>query len=303
MKDEHLVAEFLEPLSRSGHARGRDAEHRGYDQRSSWPTGAASAPAAIPTSAPAAFTRICVGIGSARRCRRPSTSSSRPSDRSTRCVSPDAAVETISFGTPIGSLCIAWVAMRRPAGASECPDRVEPPLGVEPQHDLRCTAGHRLDGRAPVSSVRQRLHVDAGRCRHLLSGDVRLGERLAEDARVDQQYLRATLSNAVAEVARTPRPSCPASPRRTTVVLPRIASLVVATKLHDHVTTRTCASCAGVAFEHAERATSRRSLPVRRRDLRGARTAVGTSSSATASSAGAGAALPARSRRRGPTIS
>jgi len=70
---------------------------------------------------------------------------------------------------------------------------------VKPQHDLRGAAGHRLDRRAPVAGVRQRLYVGAGRRRHLLPRHVRLGERLAEDARVDQQHLDPALANAVAE--------------------------------------------------------------------------------------------------------
>ena len=89
---------------------------------------------------------------------------------------------------------------RRPAGATERADRVEASLGVQPQHDLRRTAGHRVDGRAPVARLRQSLHVGARRRGHLLPGHVRPGERLAEDASVDEQDVHAAFADAVAQV-------------------------------------------------------------------------------------------------------
>ena len=117
-----------------------------------------------------------------------------------RLVSPEAAVETISFGTPIGSRCIACVASAVPPVPPSAPIASKPALGMEPQHDLRRAAGHRLDRRAPVARVRERLDVRACRGRHLLAGHVGLGERLAEDARVDQQHIHPALADAVAEV-------------------------------------------------------------------------------------------------------
>ena len=49
-------------------------------------------------------------------------------------VSPDATVETISFGTPTGSRPHRVRGERRAARAAERADRVEPALGVEPAH-------------------------------------------------------------------------------------------------------------------------------------------------------------------------
>ena len=43
-------------------------------------------------------------------------------------VSPEATVETISFGTPIGSCRIAYVASDEPPEPPSAADRVEPAL-------------------------------------------------------------------------------------------------------------------------------------------------------------------------------
>ena len=87
---------------------------------------------------------------------------------------------------------------RRATGAAERPDRVEPALGVQPEHDLRRPARHHLDGCAAITRVGEGLHVGARRRSDLLSGDVGLRERLAQDARVDEQHVHAARPDAVA---------------------------------------------------------------------------------------------------------
>ena len=199
MEDEHLVAELLQPFARHRHARRRDTEHRGHDQRLPSP-GGASGPVAIPTSAPAALTMIRVRIAFIPAMSTTEYIIVTSTGPKYGLVSPDAAVETISFGTPTGSRCIACVASVVPPVPPSAPIASKPALGVEPQHDLRRSAGHRLDRRAPVARVGERLHVGAGRRCHLLPRHVRLGERLAEDAGVDQQHVDPALADAVAEV-------------------------------------------------------------------------------------------------------
>ncbi len=114
-------------------------------------------------------------------------------------VSPDATVETISFGTPTGSARIAFVAIVVPPVPPSAADRVDSAFGVESPHDLRRAAGHRLDRRGPIASVGERLHVRPRRRGDLLAGDVGLGEGLAQDARVDEQHVHAVLPDAVAQ--------------------------------------------------------------------------------------------------------
>ena len=115
-------------------------------------------------------------------------------------MSPEAAVETISFGTPIGSRCMTCAGDGRASGPAERSDRVEPALGMEPQHDLPRAAGHRLERRAPVARVGECVHIHAGRGRHLLASHIGLDDRLAEDAGVDQQHVDTPLPEPVAEV-------------------------------------------------------------------------------------------------------
>ena len=117
-----------------------------------------------------------------------------------RCVFPDAAVETISFGSPIGSRCIAWVASAVPPVPPIAPIASKRPSSVQPQHDLRRAAGHRLDRRAPVARLRESLHVGASRRGHLLPGHVRLDEGLPENAGVDEEHIHPALADALAQV-------------------------------------------------------------------------------------------------------
>ena len=62
---------------------------------------------AIPTSAPAAFPRIPVRIEFSPAMSTTEYIIVTSTGPKYRCVFPDAAVETISLGTPIGSRCIA----------------------------------------------------------------------------------------------------------------------------------------------------------------------------------------------------
>ena len=102
-------------------------------------------------------------------------------------MSPEAIVETISFGTPTGSARIACVAIAVPP---------EPPSAripsSRPSSCSRSTASsapirHRLHGRAPVAVL------GAGQ------RDVGLDERLLH-ARVDEQHVDAVLAQPVAQV-------------------------------------------------------------------------------------------------------
>ena len=163
-------------------------------------TGADSAPAASPASARAAFPKIRAEMRLI-----PATSTTeciivRSVVPTYALVSPAATVETISFGTPIGS---ALIALRGDGGAArpaECTDRVETTLGVQSSNDLRSAAAHRLDRSGAIASVGERLHVLPRRSRDLLPRDVGHEPRHAEDARVDDHDLDARLGHAVAHV-------------------------------------------------------------------------------------------------------
>ena len=114
-------------------------------------------------------------------------------------VSPEATVETISFGTPIGSCAHRVRDERRAARAAEPADRVEPALGVEALDDLRRAAGHRLDRRAAVARGGERGDVGAGSGRDLVARHVGRRERLADDPRVDEHDVDAVLADPVGE--------------------------------------------------------------------------------------------------------
>ena len=72
-------------------------------------------------------------------------------------VSPEATVETISFGTPTGSAAHRDAGDRRVARAADRRDPVQPPLGVQPPDDLGRAPGHRLDGHAAVAGLGERV--------------------------------------------------------------------------------------------------------------------------------------------------
>ena len=83
-------------------------------------------------------------------------------------VSPEASVETISFGTPTGSSRMACVAIEEPPEPPRASDPVETSLGVEPFHDRRRPPCHRLDGRPAVPLGGECRDVGAGGRRDLL---------------------------------------------------------------------------------------------------------------------------------------
>ena len=216
VEDEHLVAELLEPLARARHARRRDAEHRRADERPVAVAPPARSPSPCPAIAPAALARIRAEI---RLMPAMSTTeyiivtSLAPTYGR---VSPEATVETISFGTPTGSARIACVAIDVPPEPPSASDPVEPPLGVQPAHDLGRAARHRVDGGAAVARGGERGDVGAGRGGDLLARDVRLGQRLAQDAGVDEHDVDAVLAQPVAQ-ERVLAPFVSSVPRRTTV--------------------------------------------------------------------------------------
>ena len=84
-------------------------------------------------------------------------------------VSPEASVETISFGTPTGSTRIACAAIE------ELPDppteRIPSsrPSSCRRPNDLRRTPPHRVDCRTPVLRGRERRRVRACGRRYLLA--------------------------------------------------------------------------------------------------------------------------------------
>ena len=55
-------------------------------------------------------------------------------------VSPEASVETISFGTPTGSARIARVAIAEPPEPPSARIAVEPAFGVQPPHHVSAAA-------------------------------------------------------------------------------------------------------------------------------------------------------------------
>jgi hypothetical protein len=98
-------------------------------------------------------------------------------------VSPEASVETISFGTPTGN--------------GEDPG--EAPFGVQPAHYLGRATPHRVDGRATVAGLAQRRDVRARGGGDLLLPNVGLSEGL-EHTRVDEDDVHALLSQPCAQV-------------------------------------------------------------------------------------------------------
>ena len=115
-------------------------------------------------------------------------------------VSPEATVETISFGTPTGSARIARGGDRRAARAAEREDPVEPPVRVEPRDDLLGAARHR---RRPPRRGRPRAAssaTSAPPARATSSArDVGLEADRLVDARVDDQHVDAVLEQPVAQ--------------------------------------------------------------------------------------------------------
>ena len=206
VEDEHLVAELLEPLARPRHRGRRDAEHRRPDQRPSsaalgdrapWPSRRSRRPRSR-GSAPRS--------GSARRCRRPSRSSSRRSRPTYGRVSPRRRVETISFGTPTGSARIACAAI------DELP---EPPTaaGSRRAGPPRAAAATISAAPRPIASTaaprspasRERGDVRAGRARR----PPRAGRRPRRAARRRRRRRGAPRRRARAAARAGSRTPCP----------------------------------------------------------------------------------------------
>ena len=83
-------------------------------------------------------------------------------------VSPDATVETISLGTPIGSGAHRGRRDRRAARAAEAADRVQTSLRMQPERDRGRATRHRLHRGAAVTRGGKRRDVRTDRCGDLL---------------------------------------------------------------------------------------------------------------------------------------
>ena len=105
-------------------------------------------------------------------------------------VSPDAIVETISFGTPTGSARIACVAIAVPPEPPSAGRRRARPSACRRSTTRPRAARHRLDGGAAVAGLRELVDVRAGGGARPLARYVGLGERQAEDARVHEHAHR-----------------------------------------------------------------------------------------------------------------
>ena len=124
------------------------------------PSGGTVAPA-IPASAPAAFAMI---LAETRFTPAMSTTEYiivTSTEPTYGLVSPDATVETISFGTPIGSCRIAWVTSAEP------PEPPSPPIASSrPSAWSRFTTS--AAPRAIVSTAAPRSPAARQRCRRPL---------------------------------------------------------------------------------------------------------------------------------------
>ncbi len=203
MEDEDLVAELLEPLPCGRDRCRRDAEHRGRDQ---WLLLAERRHLAfaMPASAAAAFVMICAEIRLTPAMSTTEYIIVTSTEPTYGLVSPEATVETISLGMPIGSCAHRVGRERRAAGAAEAADRVEPSLGMQALDDLGGAAGHRLHRRTAVAGGREGGDVGAGRGSDLLPRDVGRNERLADDACVDEHDVDAVLADPVGEIGVLP---------------------------------------------------------------------------------------------------
>ena len=129
-------------------------------------------------------------------------------------VSPAAIVETISFGTPTGSACIARVAI---AVLPEPPAARMPWMRPSPCSRRASTAAASaiaVDGGAAVAGLRQRREVDAGRRGDLLARDVGLAAvRRPERSPRRPRARRRRRAGGGRAGRRTRPPSCRASRR------------------------------------------------------------------------------------------
>ena len=113
-------------------------------------------------------------------------------------MSPDATVETMSFGHADGE--VAHRA-RRDRGVARAADRrhaVDAPLAVQAGEHRSRAAPHDVHRLAAVGVADEVRVLGARRARDLLAVDVGRDPRLPEDARVDEQHVDPGLAQAVA---------------------------------------------------------------------------------------------------------
>ena len=198
VEHEHLVAELLEALARGRHAGRRDAEHAGADQpllgsEIGHPRRAA------PAIMAAAFVMIRAEIRLIPAMSTTEYIIAMSTEPMYGRVSPDATVETSSFGTPTGSARMAWAMI------VELPEPPSPRMPSSlPSACSRSTTSaaprsHRVDRRAAVVGRDERGDLHPGGRGDLVAADVRRRERLAEDAGVEQQHLDTVLAHAIAQ--------------------------------------------------------------------------------------------------------
>ena len=114
-------------------------------------------------------------------------------------VSPEASVETISFGTPTGSARIARVAIDEPPEPPSARIAVEPPSACRPRTTASAPAAIASTAAPRSPRARELGDVGSARARDLASRDVgREADRLV-DAGVDDQHLDAVLEQPVAQ--------------------------------------------------------------------------------------------------------
>ena len=114
---------------------------------------------------------------------------------------PDALGETISFGTPTGSACMAAAPSSAPSAPPRHSTPAHPARRVLAQDDGAHALEHELDGGAARPRRPHRLQLVPARARDLLARDVGLAALgLAQDARVDDQRARAERRQPVADV-------------------------------------------------------------------------------------------------------
>ena len=114
-------------------------------------------------------------------------------------VLPEAIVETMTFGTPTGSVRIAAATIvvppppPRPRTPSKRPSRV--PRGQQGT----CATLHRVHRVPAIASGAQRREIAAAGARHVVCGDIGTDGGIAKHADVDQQRAMAARLNAVTD--------------------------------------------------------------------------------------------------------
>ena len=117
-------------------------------------------------------------------------------------MSPEATVETISFGHADRQVAHRLRGDRRVARAADGGRAVEAALGVQAREHRRRAAPHGVDRRAAVGGAHELGVVGAAaRARPPRAPTSGCDLRLAEDAGVDEQDVDAGLAQAVAQEA------------------------------------------------------------------------------------------------------